>query len=43
MTHEAWTNHLATLDRVIMGAEGWQVVERLAPLEGVNDLALFSV
>lgn len=39
---EVWSNHLGSLNRVMMGEEGWGAVERLAGVEGVNDLMLWK-
>lgn len=40
--HEAHRNHLAHCDRVTVGEAGWEMVEKYAAKEGVNDIKLFK-
>lgn len=37
-----YLNHLKQCDKVTLGEAGWQVIEKLAAMEGVKDLKLFN-
>jgi hypothetical protein len=38
----AYMNHLKQCDKSTLGEAGWEIVEKFAAAEGVNDLKLFN-
>jgi len=38
----SYMNHLKQCDKATLGEAGWEVIEKFAAVEGVNDLKLFN-